>query len=253
LMAGDSGARRPVPAVVDERFVQRFFPDENPLGRRFGLSSKEDDRYEIVGVAANSRYDRLRGTGRPTVYEPYTPSGTIHFAIRSTIDPAALAGAVQRAVVAVDPAVPLTEFHTQNGLIHRMLRTERLLSLLSGVLGAIALVVSAIGLAGVLAYAVACRTSEIGLRVALGAQGGDVARMVLGDSLRLVGTGILVGLPAAYAAGRVLETSLFQIEPLHPGIALFSAAVLSGAALLAAWIPARRAARIDPLAALREQ
>ena len=137
----------------------------------------------------------------PTVYEPYRPGGTIHFAIRTTMDSARLAEAVRKAVASVDPAVPLTEFHTQTALIDRMLRTERLLGFVSGAFGLVALTLAAIGLGGLLAYAVARRTNEIGVRMALGAAAGDVIRMVLRDSLWMVGTGILIGLPCAYAIG----------------------------------------------------
>ena len=141
----------------------------------------------------------------PTVYEPYRPGGTIHFAIRTTMDSGRLAEAVRKAVASVDPAVPLTEFHTQTALIDRLLRTERLLGFVSGAFGVVALTLAAIGLGGLLAYAVARRTNEIGVRMALGAAAGDVIRMVLRDSLWMVGTGILIGLPCAYASGRVSE------------------------------------------------
>jgi len=238
-------------AVVDELFSRRYFPNENPLGRRFGLDQQDNQRYEIVGVVADSRYNNLRGDAVPSVYTPYRPGGTIHFAIRTTMDSTRLAEAVRQVVASVDPAVPLTEFHTQTGLIDRVLRTERLLGFVSGAFGLVALTLSAIGLGGLLAYSVARRTNEIGVRMALGAAAGDVIRMVLRDSLWMVGTGILVGLPCAYAVGRFLETSLFQLEPLDPQTAGLSFVALLGVALLAAWVPASRAARIDPMSALR--
>jgi predicted permease len=238
-------------AVVDELFARRYFPNENPLGRRFGLDPKDNQQYEIVGVVADSRYNNLRGDAVPSVYTPYRPGGTIHFAIRTTMDATRLAEAVRQAVATVDPAVPLTEFHTQTGLIDRVLRTERLLGFVSGAFGLVALTLSAIGLGGLLAYSVARRTNEIGVRMALGAASGDVVRMVLRDSLWMVGSGILVGLPCAYAVGRFLETWLFQLEPLDPQTTGLSFVALLGVALLAAWVPARRAARIDPMSALR--
>jgi predicted permease len=239
--------------VVDELFVRRYFPDGNPLGRRFGLDPKDSSRHEIVGVVGNSRYNNLRGVAVPTVYEPYRPGGTIHFAIRTTMESARLATAVRQAVAAVDPAVPLTEFHAQTGLIDRLLRTERLLGFVSGAFGVVALTLAAIGLGGVLAYAVARRTGEIGVRMALGADAGTVIRMVLGDSLWMVGTGVLLGLPCAYAIARFLRTALFRLEPLDPRTAAFACAALLAVALVAAWVPARRAASIDPVIALREE
>ena len=238
-------------AVVDELFARQYFPNENPLGRRFGLDQKDSQQYEIVGVVGDSRYRNLRDKAGPTVYTPYRPGDTIHFAIRTNMDSTRLAEAVRQAVASVDPVVPLTEFHTQTGLIDRVLRTERLLGFVSGAFGLVALTLSAIGLGGLLAYSVARRTNEIGVRMALGAAAGDVIRMVLRDSLWMVGAGILVGLPCAYAVGRILETSLFQLEPLDPQTAGVSFVALAGVALLASWVPARRAARIDPMSALR--
>ena len=239
--------------VVDEAFARQFFPNENPLGRRFGFGPTENNRYAIVGVVGNSRYNSLRSEWYPTVYEPYRPGGTIHFAIRTTMDSARLAEAVRKAVAGVDPAVPVTEFHTQTALIDRMLRTERLLGFVSGAFGMVALTLAAIGLGGLLAYAVARRTNEIGVRMALGAAAGDVVRMVLRDSLWLVGTGMLIGLPCAYAIARFLKTALFGLEPLDPQTTAFAFFAMVSVALMAAWIPARRAAAIDPVIALREE
>src|SRR5262249_45053079 len=135
----------------------------------------------------------------------------------------------------------------------RLLRTERLLGFLSGAFGVVALSLSAIGLGGLLAYSVARRTNEIGIRMALGAASRDVIRMVLGDSFWMVGAGILVGIPCAYGVGRALKSTLFQLEPLDVPTAAISFLMLLVIALFAAWIPARRAANIDPMSALREE
>jgi predicted permease len=239
--------------VVDEVFTRQFFPNENPLGRRFGLGPNNNDQYEIVGVVGNSAYNSLRSDAYPTVYEPYIPGGTIHFAVRSTMDSTRLADAVRTAVASVDPAVPLTEFHTQTALIDRLLRTERLLGFMSGAFGAVALTLAAVGLGGLLAYAVARRTNEIGVRMALGAAAGDVTRMVLRESLSMVGAGILIGVPCAYAVARILKTTLFRLEPLDVRTSALSFVVLLAVAVVAAWVPARRAAGIDPMTALREE
>ena len=246
--------------VVDEVFARMYFPNENPVGRRLGLDNTSNSNHEIVGVVGNSRYNNLRGEMYPTVYEPYAlegeryaAGGTVHFAIRTTIDASRLGESVRRAVASVDPAVPVTEFHTQSGLIDRLLRTERLLGILSGAFGAVALTLSAIGLGGLLVYGVARRTNEIGVRIALGAAAGDIIRMVVRDSIWMVGIGVVIGLPCAYAIGRVLETALFRVEPLDPRTAVLSLSVLLAVALVAAWIPARRAARIDPVIALRRE
>jgi predicted permease len=260
LLAGRTFERRDMrpkadAAIVDERFAKHYFPNENPIGRRFGMDPKDNNQYEIVGVVGDSSYNyySLRGRVAPTVYHPFPSGGTINFAIRSSMDSGRLAQAVRQAVASVDPSVPVTEFHTQNALVDRALRTERLLGFVSGTFGAVALLLAAVGLGGLLAYMVARRTNELGVRMALGASGSDVTRMVLRDSLWMLGAGVLVGLPCAWAVGRFLRTALFGLEPLDPMTTTFSLLALLAVALLAAWLPARRAARIDPMTALREE
>jgi predicted permease len=246
LRAGEDGG-----VVVDQLFAARYFPNQNPIGRHFSLGPKGRHDFEIVGLVANSRYNSLRNDVVPAFYQPYSPAGTVHFAIRSSVDPANLGDAVRKAVAAIDPTVPLTEFHTQTALIDRLLRTERLLGFVSGAFGVVALTLAAIGLSGLLAYAVACRTNEIGVRMALGAATADVVRMVLHDSLWMVAVGVCIGLPCAYAVGRFLRSALFALEPsdwLTNGLAFTALAVVASGA---AWIPARRAARTDPVVALR--
>ncbi len=149
--------------------------------------------------------------------------------------------------------MPLTEFHTQMSLIDRELRTERLLAFLSGGFGLIALTLVAIGLAGLLAYAVARRRNEIGVRMALGAAPADVIRMVLRDAASMGRLGILIGLPVAYGISRLLEASLFELQPIDPLSTAFALATLLLVALTAAWLPARRAARVNPSSALRDE
>jgi predicted permease len=241
--------------VVDDLFVQRFLANQDPIGRRFGLGidAKENTRYEIVGVVGNSRYNSLRNALMPTMYQGYRPGGTVNFAIRSAIDAESLRDAVRQAVASIDPAVPMTEFHTQPALIDRMLRTERMLSVISAALGGMALTLAAIGLAGLLGYIVARRRREIGVRMALGASARDVVRMVLRDSSSLVFAGLVVGLPCAYGVARVLQSLLFQLEPLDIPTTAIAFVVLCGVALVAAWLPARRAARIDAVSALRQE
>jgi predicted lysophospholipase L1 biosynthesis ABC-type transport system permease subunit len=240
--------------VVDERFADVFFPGEMPVGQHFQIPNVDLYDYEVVGLAANARFTALRDDPLPTMYW-LGPAGLAmeNLAIRAQIDSGALAVAVQQAVARVDPSVPLAEFHTQSGLIDRLLRTERLLALVSGAFSLAALVLAAVGLGGLLAYAVARRTNEIGIRMALGASGHEVRRLVLGDSLRMVGAGVLVGVPAVWAVGRYLESQLFGLDPIDPTTAVTALAALVAIAAVAALVPARRAARVDPLTALREE
>ena len=149
--------------------------------------------------------------------------------------------------------MPLAEFHTQAGLVDRLLRTERLLALVSGAFSLAALALAAVGLAGLLAYAVARRTNEIGIRMALGATGREIRRMVLADSIRMGGVGVLIGAPTAYAVGRYLESLLYGLEPMDPTTASLALVALIVIAGIASLLPALRAARVNPLTALREE
>ncbi|MEX2303623.1 MAG: ABC transporter permease, partial [Bryobacterales bacterium] len=243
--------------VVDEQFARQFFPNQNPLGQRFGTGRENNNSLEIVGVVKGSRYDSLRRETSPTIYRPLAAGEVagrpVHFVIRASIDSGQIAEMVRRAAASIDPNVPVQETRTQTALIDNLLRTERLLSFLSSAFGVVGLVLASVGLAGLLAYTVARRRNEIGIRMALGAAPGDVVRMVLQDSLWLVGIGVLVGMPAAYGIGRYLEDTLFGLEPADPLTAAAALAVLTTVAALAAWLPARRAARIDPMAALRDE
>jgi hypothetical protein len=174
LVAGRTIERRDIrpnatAVVVDELFVQRFFPIQNPLGRRLGFFNSKQDQYEIVGVVRDSLYNSVRSEPVPNIYAPYVPNdlkGAVHFAIRASINSGRLAEAARKAVTSVDSAVPVTEFHTQTALIDRLLRTERLLAFLSGAFSVVALILAAIGIGGLLAYLVARRTNEIGIRFA---------------------------------------------------------------------------------------
>ncbi len=258
LLAGralgpSDGPGAPV-TVVDQRFADVFFGGRNPVGEHFQMMGQS---MEVVGLAANARFLDLREETTPTVYLPFDPArflpGAMHVAIRTVTDSDQLAAEVRGVMAALNPAVPLTEFHTQSGLIDRELRTERLLAFLSGGFGLISLTLAAIGLGGLLSYVVARRTNEIGVRMALGAAPADVVRMVLRDAVRMARLGILIGLPAAYGVSRFLQASLFELEPIDPFSAGFALAALLLVALTVAWLPARRAARVNPVTALREE
>jgi ABC-type antimicrobial peptide transport system permease subunit len=164
-----------------------------------------------------------------------------------------LAEAVGRALAGVDATLPVSQFHTQTGLINRLLRTEWMLSFLAGAFGIIAVLLAAIGLAGLLAYAISRRTREIGVRMALGASAQNTVRMVLADSLKLAAVGVLLGLPCAFAVGALLKSFLYNLQPLDPATATLALAGVVAIALAAACGPAVRAANINPNNALREE
>jgi predicted permease len=248
-----AAASAPCPVVVDQRFADLFFPGETAVGRFFEANGQPR---QVVGLVANARHGGLRADARPTMYGQLNPVKAglplDHLAIRAEIDSGALAAAVQQAVARVDPSVPLAEFHTQSGLVDRLLRTERLLALVSGAFSIAALALAAVGLGGLLAYAVARRTNEIGIRMALGATGGEIRRMVVKSSLRMVGAGVLIGVPVAYAVAQYLESLLFGLEPIDPFTASASLAALIVIAGVASVLPAYRAAAVSPMAALHE-
>jgi predicted permease len=241
--------------VVDQRFAERFFGSEDVLGRRFGVGAPTNsDQYEIVGVAQNVVAYQLRTEPLPMFYAPYDSAaarGPTHFAIRTTQDPAMLLGAIRAAVASVSASVPLTELRTQAELLDRMLRSERLLAFLSAGLSVIATGLAAIGLAGLLVYAVARRAGEIGLRMALGAAPGQMVAMVVGDSFKLLIAGFGIGIPCAYGVGKALESSLYELAPADPFTLTAASIILIVIAIVAAFLPAMRAANTAPSEALR--
>ena len=243
--------------IVDQLFAERYYPHQDPLGQQFGTGPKPTVRYRIVGVVKNSRYNSLRKALAPTMYLASStasrPGWNVNFVIRAEIDTNQLALAIRDATRAVDPSVPVTGVKTQTALIDHLLVNERLLSLLSSAFGALALLLAAIGLVGLLAYTVARRTNEIGVRMAVGASQGDVIWLVLKDSLRLVSIGLAAGLAGELLIGRLLKHTLFNLGTTDPVATGASLAILLMVASVASWVPARRAARIDPMVALREE
>jgi predicted permease len=251
-------ARAPKVAVVNQTFARKFFNGENPVGRRLIFDPQKPDEVEIVGLARDAKYTSQRDETPPTAYLPWQQelrslTGAV-FEVRTAGDPEASAAAVRRAVHEVDERFPLNSVKTQVAQADEAMAMERLFARLLGFFGLLAQALAATGLYGVLAWSVARRTHEIGIRMALGAQRRDVLRMVLRQGMALTFAGICVGLAGAYALARSVEglgKMLYGVEPADPptyaAIALFLALV----ALLACYFPARRATKVDPLEALR--
>ncbi len=239
-------------AIVNQAFVRRFLESKDPIGMHFGGSGTDpkDPQREIVGIVADARYDELRRDIAPTAYIPLREGGA-HFALRTASAPAALIPVVRRIVSDLDDSLPIADVRTQSQVIDRLLFNERLVARLSSLFGLLALALACIGLYGLLSYEVACRTREIGIRAALGAQRSDVLRLVVNQGLALVVLGSLTGMAAALGLTRYLQSQLFGVRPTDPPTFLAVCALLAMIAFLACYIPARRAMRVDPIVALR--
>ena len=251
--AGDSPASQPV-AIVNPTFIKRTFGGGDALGRRFRLSRRPGaPEYEIVGVVADARYTGIRRDVPPTVYlsTRQAAPGPVTFEIKTAGDPLALVGSVRAAVSAIEPNLPLADIRTQEAQIAYSLRRERLFARLATALGFVTLALCAMGLYGLLTSAVSRRIPEIGVRMALGAKRWDVRWMVLRQSLLLVAAGVLLGVPAALMSTQLLENLLFGLGGRDPWVLGGAIVVLIAVSAVAAYIPARRASRVDPVVALR--
>ena len=257
-ISADDMTRGASVCVINQSMASFFFADADPIGRHI------TDEYpttrvtcEIVGVAADVRDHRLRGRQERRFYASIAhPIGTVQeatFILRTTGKPADAAAAVRRALAEVDRALPIVAMRTVTEQIDRRVVADRMMAQLSGFFGALALVMAAIGLYGVMSYSVTLRTNEIGLRMALGAGEGQVLSMVLREVLWLVAVGVAIGLPCAMAAARLLAGRLFGLSPADPSTIALAILVILAAAAFAGYLPARRAARVDPMTALRNE
>ena len=244
-------ADAPKVVVVNQAFVRRYVPGRHPLGIQLSIGNGPSD-WQIVGVVSDVVYETMREEPRPIVYAPYLQrgGGPATFEVYATGSPAQTATAVRGVVQSRIPGIPVV-VRTLNAQLERSLIQERLLATLATTFGVLALVLAAVGLYGLLAYSVVRRTSEIGIRMALGARRTQVLTLVLRQSLALTATGIVLGLCGAAMLTRFLSSMLFGLTPLDPST-FISAAVLFGVvAAGASFLPARRATVVDPLAALR--
>jgi macrolide transport system ATP-binding/permease protein len=250
------GPNSPRVVIVGEEFARRFFPGEDPLGKRLSVPRfKGDDTYcEVVGVVKDIKYERLTEQPRPYLYEPLSqqrqPSATLFVRSRGG-DPSALAGAVGREVQALDRAVPIYGIRTMAERLRDSLTPQRSAATLLAIFGLLALLIASVGLYGVLAYSVGQRQREIGIRMALGATGGDVLNFVFRQGAILIAGGLASGLAVAFAAGRALTSLLYGVSAADPLTYAAVALALIAAALAACYLPARRAAKVDPGVALR--
>lgn len=246
--------------IVNQRFADKFFPGQNVLGKRIKPGFSADDNgekmREIVGVVGNVKHLSLKLEDSPEMYLPQTqiPFDIMSLVIRTTVsDPAALTVAVRKELAAMDSSIPLTSVRVFDEYVSRSLARPRFNALLLSIFAGTALVLTAIGIYGVMAYSVAQRTNEIGIRIALGARQSSIFRLVVGQAMMLVGISLAIGVAGAFAATRALNSLLFGVGASDPFTFIGIVLLVSVVAFLAAWLPARRAARVDPIIALRTE
>ncbi len=244
-------------AVINQSLAQAFYRDQNPIGRRMTFNDDSDkEDVEIIGVIGDAKYDSPREQPERTVYRPILQvqdSGAFSnvFELRTVGDPLALSGEVRAAILQFNDKLPVLNFTTLKTQTDDALKQERLVAQMVSFFGLLGLLLSCVGLYGIMAHAVVRRTNEIGIRMALGAERRDIIWMVLKESLMLVGVGLAVGLPASWAAGRLVSSQLFGLSPGDPLTLLIAVVLLSVVGALSGYLPARKASRVDPLTALR--
>jgi len=257
-------------AIVNETLARRFFPDEDPVGKTIWMGAPENLRPReeqtpenrhvrrlIVGVVADVKGGGLNQPAAPLVYAPLHQSrsegwvNSLTLAVQTETAPESLTAAIRSQVRALDQDQPITNIHTVGELLVRSLSEAKFNLLSLSLFAVVALALAAIGVYGVMSYAVTQRTLEIGVRMALGAQPGSVLRLVIGQGMTLVSAGVVIGVAAAWALTRVMATMLFETRATDPATFASIALLLAAVALAACWIPARRAAKVDPMVALR--
>jgi putative ABC transport system permease protein len=262
LTEGD-GDRAPGVALINEALVQRYWPNENPIGRRIRLSfppaklpwrpQTMDAWFTIVGIVGDVKEWAFgnRKFGQIYLSHIQNPSRVMRLAIHTSSDPKAIVPAVRQQLLAVDKDQPVTEIKTMEQFLAESVSTRHLNMVVLSFFAAFALILSTIGVYGVISYSVAERTHDIGIRMALGARPADVLRLVVGEGLRLALVGVGIGLVAFFFLARWLEAELFGVKATDPLTLLSVVLLLTGVALLACYVPARRATKVDPIAALR--
>jgi putative ABC transport system permease protein len=251
--SGADHGRAPMVAVINETMARRYWPNADPIGQRIKETSNEAVWREIVGVVGSIRHGARGIEPRPEMFVPWSqvPAAAINVAVSTQVEPTSVGATLRRAVAAADPNLPTFEVRTMEERLSDSVAQPRFRTTLLGGFAALALVMAVVGLYAVMAVSVAQRTHELGIRVALGAQRRDVIGLVLRQGVKLVGVGIVIGLAGAWALTRVLTTLLYEVKPTDPLTFLAVPVLLISVAILACWLPARQAARVDPLIALR--
>ncbi len=245
----------PRTAIVNEAFARHFFGGRNPLGMHVALDEqyRAEKLYEIAGVVKDARYFNVRDKVEPMIFVPIwrQSAGSCSLVLRTSTGTAGIAAALRREIGALDPVIPLLNLRTLQNNLDQNILAERLIATLSGFFGALGLLISAVGLYGVISYAVTRRTREIGIRVALGARRGAVLWLVFRDALIMVAIGAVFGIAGSFAATRLVKAFLYGVGAQDVGNLFIAALILAAAAMIACLVPARRATKVDPMVALR--
>jgi predicted permease len=262
VVAGREFSRRddidaPKVVIINEAFARRYFPDQNPIGRHVGdEGAKSVLKYEVIGVAKDTRNMFLRKAAAPMLYQPllqdtYASSAVLH--VRTREDARRLQDRIRAEIRAVDSRLPVYDLTTLDARHSLAVQRDRMMAALSGFFGVLALLLTAVGVYGVIAYAVGRRTAEIGVRMALGATSGQVRWMILRETLTLMAAGAVIGVPVSFVCARVLKAALFGVTPQDPATAIVCALILLLAGGVSGYLPARRAASVEPMSALRSE
>jgi putative ABC transport system permease protein len=256
LDARDDREDAPRALVVSERFAARFFPGEDPLGKRLDFGeAREKGWWEIVGVVGDVKRDGLDEEIEPAAYAAYAkaPWRNMTVVVKTANDPAQIVAAVQAELRTIDRAQPIFNVQTMDRVVHESLAPQRVTTALMGIFALVALALATIGIYAVMSYAVAQRTHEIGVRMALGAQRGDILRMIVRQGMALTLVGLAAGLAASYFLTQGMSKILYGVKATDPLTFAVIPALLASVALAANYLPARRATRVDPMTALRHE
>ena len=245
-------------AIANEQFVNQYLGGRVPLGVHigFGTDPGTPTPIEIIGVVTTAKYTSIRSEPQPQLYFPYfaRPSiGRLTMYVRTSQKPEALAGSMRQVIRQLDPTLPVYSLRSVEEQVRRSLVNERFIASLSSVLGVLATLLAMVGIYGVMAYTVSRRTREIAIRMAFGAASTRVASLIVRDMLALVAAGVLLALPALWWLTRFVESQLYEVAPTDPAAILLAVGVMLGAASLAVLMPSRRALRVNPKVALREE
>jgi putative ABC transport system permease protein len=252
----DAGETSPKVMIIDEMLAGRYWPGEDPIDKRLIIVSGKPTSYEIVGVVKTVRYHSIESSGTiPATYVPFhqSPQSRMVLVMRSASDPTSLATVVRNEVRTIDEDQPVSQITLMDHFISEALSQKRFYTWLLSLFGVVALLLSAIGIYGVVSYTVTQRTREIGIRLALGAPRGSIFKLIIGEHLSLIVVGVLLGFAGALALTRFLASLLYEVTTTDALSFMTVVAILAGTALFACYIPSRKAVQVDPITALRHE